>query len=267
MNAYQQQYPPFPELAQAKKSVSHMQCQTDSLTMAALSDNLETRIKLRMALEQLGDCTDNQAEMIAAEERETALKMLADQEATKSEISKPASIKQWRPLHLPIGNVRDEAKSKAAERQSHEALLQVKEHVVQRDSVTRLRSMLNHSHCEAGGWPNESTDESLAQTSARKLPKRVFGSLREPPKIIPQAPDSLISLAEKLRYLDVAGAGWASENAFLDSTDESTRMSLHQKLKQLPTAATVEKQQAAEIGTAYSLSYTLQSWQRYGGGL
>jgi hypothetical protein len=262
VNAYQQQYPPFPEMAKTKKSVSHMQCQTDSSIMAALSDNWETRQKLQMALEHLGDCTDHQAEVIAAEERETALKIFSEQEVLRLESLKPAAIKQWRPLHLPPSHVDHEPKSNKPGHQSREALQKLKEHIVQRDSVTRLRNMLNLSHNEASGWNDKKPPETLAHTSTRKLPKRVFDSLREPPKLIPQ--ESLISLAEKLRFLDVASA---SEKDFLDFPEESTGESLHQKLKQLPAVVKNEKQQVTATGTTYSLSHSLQSWERNGSNL
>jgi hypothetical protein len=262
VNAYQQQYPPFPELAQMKKNVSNMQSQTDSLIIAAQSDNWETRQKLQTALEQLGDCTENQAELIAAEERETALKAFAEQEAAKLESLRPVLIKEWRPLHLPLSCVHHEPTSNES---ANRELQKIKEHVVQRDSVTRLRNMLNENQREAS-VRHEQTESSI-HLNSRKLPRRVFDTLREPPKIIPQASESLISLAEKLRYLDFANAGWTTEQAAFDFAEKSSDKSLHQKLKQLPAAALHEQRQSATTGTTYSLSYSLQSWQRNGGDL
>ena len=95
-------------------------------------------------------------------------------------------------------------------------------------------------------------------------PKRVFDSLREPPKIIAQPSESLISLAEKLRYLDVASAGWEEGDSPAVS---STSKTLHQKLKQLPAHTKQEKSQATVAGTTYSLSYSLRNRQRNSGDL
>jgi hypothetical protein len=264
VNAYQQEYPPFPQLTQAKKQVSHMQCQTDILTMAALSDNWETRQKLQNALENLGDCTENQAEQIAAEERESALKLFAEKEATRLENLQPELIKQSRPLHLPHSKFDHDLQSNASGHQSQETLQKIKEHVIQRDSVTRLRDMLNQSHSDAGGWNTGQPNEGAVPASARKLPKRVFDSLREPPKIIAQPSESLISLAEKLRYLDVASAGWEEGDSRAVS---STSKTLHQKLKQLPAHSKQEKSQATVAGITYSLSYSLRNRQRNSGDL
>ena len=279
MNAYQQQYPPFPELIQTKKIVSHTQCQTDPLTFASLSDNTETRMKLHAALEELGDDTDFQSDMIAAEtlaaeQRDIALKIFEENEAARLEGLKPAVIPQSRPLHLPHRNVHRAQQSSAVEDPAAPApdmTQQIKDYVVQRDSVLRLREMLEKSHRGYGTRqpqpPGSQSYDSSALSSARKLPKRVFDAVREPPKIIPQKSESLISLAEKLRSLDVANTEWGSEYDSLYIENEPANSVLQQKLKQLPLSAHAGRLQASAIGTTYSLSYSLQNRQRNSGDL
>ncbi len=265
MNAYQQQHPHWPVLTQTKLSVSSVQCQTDSLIFASLTDNSETRQKLQAALEQLGDNTEDEAETIAAEQRETALKMFAEQEAAKAD-GKQATTQISRPLHLPRGNFDRTQKSNVSKEQ-REAIQKIKEHVVQRDSVARLREMLNHSRDEATGAHTGKQFEEMAHASSKKLPKRVFNSLREPPRILAETSESLISLAAKLRHLDVTTEERGYEDDSLYLAQDVVRTSLHQRLAQLPVPATTEHDHAAAIGTTYSLSYSLQSRQRNSGGM
>jgi hypothetical protein len=276
VNAYQQQYPPFPELIQTKKAASHTQCQTDPLTFASLSDNTETRMKLHAALEELGDDTDfesemNAAEMLAAEQRNIALKKFEEKESARLEGLKPALLPQSRPLHLPHRHVHREQQSNLVENPAPDTTQNIKDYVVQRDSVLRLREMLEKSH-RGYGLPQlqplgSQSNDSSALSSARKLPKRVYDAVREPPKIIPQKSESLISLAEKLRSLDVSKTEWGSEYASLYFENEPASSVLQQKLEQLPLSAHTGRLQASAIGTTYSLSYSLQSRQRNSGDL
>ena len=269
MNAYQQYYPPWPELAQTKKSVASMQCQTDTLVFASLCDNSETRQKLQAALEQLGDDSEYQAEIIAAEQREAALKLFAENEAAKIDDLKPSVIQKYRPLHLPQRNFQHTLQSNMSE-EKQEAIQRIKEHVIQRDSVARLREMLKSDGHGSNGIRNmKQSDESVAHTGARKLPKRVFNSLRQPPRITTQSSESLISLAEKLRHLDVTTADWVSADGSSHFAEDSAITLLHQKLKQLHSTERDENGHAATMGTTqtYSLSHSLQNRQRNGGGL
>lgn len=219
------------------------------------------------ALEQLGDDTEYKAEIIAAEQREVALKMFAEQEAAKLDKSGPGQMQNSRPLHLPHSSFDRIIKSYVSEEQK-EAMQKVREHVLQRDSVVRLREMLNSGQNE-GDVPrsDKQTDHSIAHTSARKLPKRVFKSLREPPKILTQTSESLISLAEKLRHLDVATAGWESAENSSHFAEDSVRTLMHQKLEQLSLPVYADNGHAEGIGTTYSLSHSLHSRQRNATGL
>ncbi len=276
MNAYQQQYPPFPELIQTKKAASHTQCQTDPLTFASLSDNTETRMKLQAALEELGDGTGFEsetiaAEILAAEQRNIALKIFEEKESARLEGLKPALLPQSRPLHLPHKHVHREQRSNVVEDPAPDTMQNIKDYVVQRDSVFRLREMLEKSHRGYGTPqpqpPGSQSNDSSALSSARKLPKRVYDAVREPPKIIPHKSESLISLAEKLRRLDVSKTEWGSEYDSLYIENEPASSVLQQKLKQLPLSAHAGRLQASAIGTTYSLSYSLQGRQRNTGDL
>jgi hypothetical protein len=267
VNAYQQDYPPWPELAQSKKSVASMQCQTDALVFASLSDNSETRQKLQAALEQLGDDPEHQAEILAAGQREAALKMFAENEAAKIDDFKPSVIQKYRPLHLPQRNFQQTIQSHVSE-EKQEAIQRIKEHVIQRDSVARLREMLkNDGHGNIGARNTKQSDESAPHTAARKLPKRVFNSLRQPPRIITQSSESLISLAEKLRHLDVTTTDWASADGSSHFAEDSAITLLHQRLKQLHSTEQYETDHAATMTQTYSLSHSLHNRQRNGGGL
>jgi hypothetical protein len=254
-------------MAKSKQSVSTMQCQTDPLILASLSDHLESRLKLQDALEQLGDDTEYKAEIIAAEQRDIALKMLAEQEAAKLDKSKPGQMQNSRPLHLPHSSFDRIIKSQVSEEQQ-EAMQKVREHVLQRDSVVRLRDMLNRcQNLSEVPRADKQSDHKIAHTSARKLPKRMFGSLREPPQILTQTSESLISLAEKLRHLDVTTAGWESAENLPHFAEDSVKTLLHQKLEQLILPVHADNGHADGMGTTYSLSQSLQSRQRNTGDL
>jgi hypothetical protein len=95
----------------------------------------------------------------------------------------------------------------------------------------------------------------------------VYDAVREPPKIIPQKSESLISLAEKLRSLDVSKTEWGSEYASLYFENEPASSVPQQKLEQLPLSAHTGRLQTSAIGTTYSLSYSLQNRQRNSGDL
>ncbi len=276
MNAYQQQYPPFPELKQSKKIALHTQCQTDPLTFASLSDNKETRLKLHAALEELGNDSDFEsetiaAEKLAAEQRDSALQIFAEKEAARLESLKPRLITHSRPLHLPQRNVHLAQQSNTVDNASRDMTRTIMDHVVQRDSVARLREMLKQSHNEYGTpqlqLQSSRSNDSSIQSSTRKLPKRVFDAVREPPKIIPQNSKSVISLADKIRNLDVTKTEWGSEYGSLYIENETASSVLHQKLKQLPSAAQAGGQPAVVMGATYSLRYSLQSRQSNSGNL
>jgi len=270
VNAYQQKYPMFPELMHVEKSTSNFQCQTDAMLLAALADSWESRNKLQQALENIAEYKDDRAEMIAMEQRESVLKMIAEDEAAKEEKQKTdlkleSAKHSSRPLHLPHSNF-DRAEQFKIDDQSREeeekSVQKIKEYVVQRDSVARLRHMLHQEHSESrdnGRSTEGSAMEGGALVSARKLPRRIFDCPREPPKILPLPTDSLITLAERLRHLDVNSAG--SELAGMSLFEDDSvfaNASLHYKLKQLPVSVQPQKSQAAAIGTTTSLHNRLK---------
>jgi hypothetical protein len=191
--------------------------------------------------------------------------LFSEQEAAKAD-GKQASKHTSRPLHLPRGNF-DRAQKSNVSQEQREAIQKTKEHVVQRDSVARLREMLNHSRDEATGARTGKPFEEMAHASSKKLPKRVFNSLREPPKILAETSESLISLAAKLRHLDVTTEEGGCDDDSMYLAQDVLRTSLHQRLAQLPFPVTTEHDHAAAIGTTYSLSYSLQSRQRSSGGM
>jgi hypothetical protein len=276
VNAYQQQYPPFPELKQSKKTALHTQCQTDPLTFASLSDNKETRMKLHAALEELGNDSDfeaetSAAEILAAEQRDSALKKFAEKEAARLESLKPRLITHSRPLHLPHRNLHQAQQFNTVDNASRDMTRTIMDHVVQRDSVARLREMLKQTHNEYGTpqpqMKNSRTNGSSIQSTTRKLPKRVFDAVREPPQLTLQNSKSVMSLADKIRNLDVTKTEWGSEHGSLYIENETASSVLHQKLKQLPSVAQAGGQPAVVIGATYSLRYSLQSRQSKSGNL
>jgi hypothetical protein len=267
VNAYQQTYPAFPELIEEEKSTSNFQCQTDSMMLAAVGGNFESRNKLQKALESIAESEVDRAEIIAMEQREMVLKMLAEDEAAneakQKEEPKPESPKHSRPLHLPRSNFDMAEKSKIDDQSTkdyQETIQNLRDLVEQRDSVARLYNMLHQERSEVVE-PKDSgrSKEAGASASTRKLPKRIYDCPREPPKILPPPSDSLISLAERLRHLDVNSAGSELAGVSLFEHDsEFVSTSLHHKLKQLPVSEQPRNSQTAAIGSITSLHNRLR---------
>jgi hypothetical protein len=248
-------------MSQVKKAVTNMQSQTDPLELASLSENCETRHKLQAALEVLGDDADKLAEIIASEQREVALKIFSENQAEKTDGLQPNPAKQFKPLHLPHNNLDCVQLSPDIEVRPPELSKQIKDHVVLRDSVVRLREMLSQGHVDKMAASKENSTYRIAKS----LPKRVYDPLREPPKLILQPSESLISLAEKLQYLDGIDATWTSADTASYFSEESSSTPLHQKLRQLPAVSPnlqTEKHPAVTMDVTYSLSHTLQNLQR-----